>query len=362
MNNHAAEVRKVADALVGMDLQSASLSRSFFYAHLPLALVDAIYSIGVRYGQVEQAVQHFAHISKWTVHRPLNSSFPEVSIQRSVSELLAAFDSLPSGQEYHTLFSNKGFVNPASSSPTRKANVVRDAALILQRRQIEVFQDLLCEDKIAGFEDEFKSLPGQSSGVALRYFKMLTGTENEIKPDRWIIRFLYETVGRRPTPDEAVKLICCAADELRQRGFQSVTPRLVDHLICSRQKRKKTTMSSKEQTMAKTMIKQCHSIPPVEVLNIGHDSIFKIFWDACRKGGAIGTLEWDVDEDERLCIRSGNCAQHQGGTKPYRIKRSTVRRYVKQAHERSFRVNHGWFCKIFNHVMSKHNLDRSGVS
>lgn len=46
------------------------------------------------------------------------------------------------------------------------------------------------------FEAEITQIPCQRSGISLRYLYMLAGSEEFIKPDRMINRFVYEATGK----------------------------------------------------------------------------------------------------------------------------------------------------------------------
>ena len=51
--------KKLYSACLNLDLKGARLSDSYYYNSLPLCLIDAIYSIGVHYTSVENAVKNF---------------------------------------------------------------------------------------------------------------------------------------------------------------------------------------------------------------------------------------------------------------------------------------------------------------
>ena len=345
------DLDKLIGAISELNLTEASLSRAYYYAHLPLALIDSIFSINVRYTQVENVILNFCNQYDWPIFRDFNSPYPPESDQKTISDLLAIFDSA-SPDQYHSIFGNRGFINPASRSPSLKSEVVRAAAQLLKANEIESFQDF---QKINWKIDEvFNSLPGLGSGVVLSYLRMLVGDDNEIKPDRHILRFLQSSLDRQVTPQEAVNLLRQAADYfVKVRGFANVTPRLLDHLIWLTQSRgnKKPIIP----TLNNPVTTEPPSRPPGPPRYISSSDggfPFEEFWKQCQKGGNIQSLTYLVDEDERLCIQSSNCTLHQQYEQVYRIKRSTVRNYVLRINERGFRTNHGWFCKVFDFIMA----------
>jgi hypothetical protein len=64
---------------------------------------------------------------------------------------------------------------------------------------------------------------------------MLGGTEDLVKPDRWIGRFLKRHLGYEPSPEEMQSLISGACAIL-QTKFPHLTPRLLDYVIWSHER------------------------------------------------------------------------------------------------------------------------------
>ena len=146
-----ATVAEQCDAL--LDLANASLTDEHFYQSLPLCVMDAVFSIGVKYESVKKVVTRYC------------DTF--------------GFERLRSG-------------------PT--------------------------------FEAEVQQIPGQKSGIALGYFYMLTGSEDVIKPDRMILRFLEAALGRGVTVPEA-RMLLAEASRVLEVQYRQMTPRLLDYLI-----------------------------------------------------------------------------------------------------------------------------------
>ncbi|MDX9852128.1 MAG: hypothetical protein RBT01_16575 [Anaerolineaceae bacterium] len=87
----------------------------------------------------------------------------------------------------------------------------------------------------AAFEAEIARIPGQSSGLSTRYFYMLAGDENFIKPDRMIRRFIQSAIHRELSFDECQELLVSAHAEL-VRENPPLTTRSLDHQIWLYQK------------------------------------------------------------------------------------------------------------------------------
>lgn len=82
----------------------------------------------------------------------------------------------------------------------------------------------------AELQRAISAIPGQGSGISLQYFWMLAGSDGLIKPDRMVLRFLAESLGRPVHTEEALRLVAGAVAELKAR-YPDMTPRLLDHMI-----------------------------------------------------------------------------------------------------------------------------------
>lgn len=216
-----------------LDLQHAELPRAYYYQSLPFCFIDAVFSIGVRYEQVENVVSQVASAAGWKLFREPATLFPQQEEQVTVAEFVAMHDSHRSPEV--TLYSNRCFSNPsANNNRISKADLVRKFAQVLVDHHVNCFQDL-ANNTPAKLENELRSLPSLSSGVAVRYFRMLAGDDDQVKPDRMIHRFITAALKRNVSNDEAVALIREAAKFLPD-NFPRITPRLLDHEIWRRQR------------------------------------------------------------------------------------------------------------------------------
>ena len=100
----------------------------------------------------------------------------------------------------------------------------------MQGYQVEYLQDV---GRIIGneeFESRFKSIPGQTSGISLRYFYMLAGSDDYVKPDRMVDRFLLSVLNKKLSVEEMHQAIVGAVKILAD-DYPNLTPRLLDNLI-----------------------------------------------------------------------------------------------------------------------------------
>ena len=87
------------------------------------------------------------------------------------------------------------------------------------------------------FENEIFQIAGQTYGTSLKYFFMLCGNENLIKPDRMIKRFLSKPINRSPatiSPNEAQNAFERIFIKLQNEQIKSI--RHLDYIIWNYQR------------------------------------------------------------------------------------------------------------------------------
>lgn len=192
---------------------------------LALSIIDAIQSVGVKYGSVVNVIGHYRD------HRG-----PEVANHDGAVELVGVFDRL--GVEgFQTLVHNHHRVStqPAALS---KAEAIRQAAHLLARHA-PTTSDLRARATDQELQQQWRALPGQRSGNTWRYLLMLAGVPG-VKPDRMVRRFVARAVqrpGRSLSDDDLARLVTLAAYQL------GIHPTLADHLIWRAQSGRKPRMA-----------------------------------------------------------------------------------------------------------------------
>jgi hypothetical protein len=196
-----------------------------------------VFSLGVRYGQVENVVCHVAKVTGWKVFRHHGAEFPDVSGQVTVSDLLGVIAEHPNPAE--TLFNNRGNGNPSARRVPKilKAELVRRFAETLAKNNVESFQSFTAHQNGPALDSRLCALPALSSGVGVRYFRMLAGDDQQVKPDRMILRFIEDVVSKMDV-DSAANLIQKTSAILNAR-YPALTPRLLDHEIWKFQRQQK---------------------------------------------------------------------------------------------------------------------------
>jgi len=193
------EINKIADSFKKNIQTVEPPGDGYYYNHTSLCVIDAVWSIGVRYEGVKNVVKRYYTKRELVPHRDKNlrnlSSYPKTTQQESISDFL----------KYTAQFSFKEladniFVNRQRTSTKNgilKAEAVISFAKVLSKYGVNYFQDIAAKiENNRSFEKEIKNIPGQKSGLSLDYFFMLTGDKNKIKADRMIKRFLAEPIGR----------------------------------------------------------------------------------------------------------------------------------------------------------------------
>ncbi len=211
-----------------LKLETANLGSEYGYACLPLCVIDAVWSIGVRYGGVKNVV------SRYSAHFDLRSD--SVREQHCLSDLVGAI------QSHGVAWFTKEVFQNAQRTSTRsgilKAEAVFLFASALHRHGINRIEDMPKITQYENLADEIKkpyaqellTIPGQRSGVSLFYFYMLTGSSGIVKPDRMVNGFLKDALGREVTNDDSQHLLSHVSRHLTA-DFPLMTPRMLDHEI-----------------------------------------------------------------------------------------------------------------------------------
>ena len=216
------------------DLSALSLSDAYYYSSLPLCVIDAVFSIGVKYTSAQNAVLSYCKACGLTPYD--RSRTPDGS--RRISQLIADLEGRSAQQAADTVFQNHQ--RTSARSGILKAEAVLHFAKVLQRHGIETVADLYAAQDLAAAAAEVQQIPGQKSGLSWQYFCMLAGDDSLAKPDRHILRFMEKQLGYRPTPQQAQHLMEETAAILH-RDHPNITVRLLDYAIWEASAHKKLT-------------------------------------------------------------------------------------------------------------------------
>jgi hypothetical protein len=205
-----------------LPLATASLGDAYYYASVPLCLIDAVYSIGVRFEGVEAVVRRYCDRFGLPRLRPDRLALPPRADQESVSAFCARFEHHGVDKMTEEVFDNRQ--RTSTKSGILKADAVYRFAAALRKHGIEFLQDVPGASGSTPLEKDIHDIPGQRSGISLQYFLMLAGSDQFVKPDRMIIRFLQAALDRPVAVAEAQGLLSRAAERLKEK-YPQLTPR-----------------------------------------------------------------------------------------------------------------------------------------
>jgi hypothetical protein len=203
------------------------LPEEYFYNCLSLCVIDAVYSIGVRYEGVRNVVARYREFAGLNGVR-----IPGGRDGERLTALASRIEQ--NGPEW---FAENVFRNCQRTS-TRNGILKSEAVLrfshALAAQGVHVLRDLESVN-VEAIEDAIRQIPGQRSGISFRYFLMLAGSDDLIKPDRMIQRFLAASLNRTVDVAECQSLVGGAVSILRDE-HPELTPRLLDWLIWNHQR------------------------------------------------------------------------------------------------------------------------------
>ncbi|TRX37981.1 hypothetical protein FNW52_03525 [Flavobacterium sp. ZT3R18] len=207
------------------DQKNYKLPDEYNYGHLPLCVIDSIFSIGVKYEAVKNVVNRFCDhykIDKSSNTEELTTShFLELMEQQTVQELA------------ENIYKNRQRTSTVSGILKSEAVVL--FLKVLQKYKVESLNDI---DKIITndqFEIEIKKISGQKSGISLQYFFMLAGSDDLIKPDRMILRFLENILEEKVSLNDCQVILTGVTEQLKNNGF-NITAKKLDNLIWNYQR------------------------------------------------------------------------------------------------------------------------------
>ena len=212
------------------------LPEEYTYSCLPLCLMDAIYSIGVRYTSTKKVVERY--YSRYEVEpfgdRDDTYKFDE---KHKLSNLIENIEAYKKDETGFVRFAEKVLKNKQRTSSRNgvlKIEAVYECAKILRDAGVETlcdFNEKMNDEKVADeIKQKYCQVKGQSSGISLDYLKMLCGRTDVIKPDRHIIRFLNrfseDEINVQKAPDMMKEIL-----QLLKEDYPNLDLRTLDYII-----------------------------------------------------------------------------------------------------------------------------------
>jgi len=210
-----------------LDLKNAVLTDGYYYASLPLCIIDSIYSINANYTSTVNVVKRFCKYRNIPIYRKRTTEYPDVGTQFKITEFVKTLEENDASYNAKNVFSN--LQRTSSRSGILKAEAVYLWAKALERHSIDVFQDV---NKIDFYvENELFAIKGQGSGLSLSYFYMLSGNDERCKPDRHILKFISDALDRSINDTAYAQKIMTDAVSILKDKYPHINVRLLDNMI-----------------------------------------------------------------------------------------------------------------------------------
>lgn len=195
------------------------------YAHLSLALVDAVYSIRSRYSAVQRVVAAYGEASSTGCH-PLAVRSEPGFCEQGLDCLLDRAGMLRGEALADILFAG----SRSRTAGRLKADVCVEAAERLRALSVIRIPDLRKRADDTVVRRAWTGVHGLG-WVTWQYFCSLAGIEY-FKPDVMLMRFVSQAVGRYVSAAQTDALLSRAFEELRP-AYPGLTKRALDHTIWS---------------------------------------------------------------------------------------------------------------------------------
>lgn len=206
------------------------LSDEYYYSCVPLCIIDSVFSIQSRYPTTQAVVRRWAGRAGWPLFRKHDTEEHTVS---EFLEIATKYDSETLAKEW---FGNRQ--RTSSTNGILKADAVVQFAKCLASNDIEKFSDIGELQCAKNAEICVRRIRGQSSGVTWKYFQMLAGNENTIKPDTWVCRYVARVLGRGAISAADAESVLLAAIDKMKRDGNPITARQIDHAIWNLERRR----------------------------------------------------------------------------------------------------------------------------
>ena len=220
------QVDQLLDAVGrSIPLDDIALPEEFFPAHLPVALVDAVFR--VRPGSGERPLlpaERYCRRFGISPRRTDVWELPEVGEQETLTDLMSHYDELGFDAMANEVFEN-GCLFPGTTS--RRVEHVLNIAQALRGIGVEVLQDVSSRRPEA-IDEALGPLPGFDEHFARRLL-MYTGDDDFVRGDEVVRRFVARALGQETV--SAAR----AANLVRGTAYELVlSPRYLDHQIWRR--------------------------------------------------------------------------------------------------------------------------------
>jgi len=141
-----------------LDLDNVQLDVGYYYSSLPHCIIDAIFSIGIKYIATRNVVERFSKYLGLDTFREFGSDFPNFDDQYSVNEFIDFYQ-----QNDIDFITNSVYQNKCRTSTVNgilKSKAVLEFAKVLQKYGVNYFQDVTKVINNPNFEKDIKRIKG----------------------------------------------------------------------------------------------------------------------------------------------------------------------------------------------------------
>jgi hypothetical protein len=222
-----ADVRRLVEAAAGLDIRPCARR----WAHLPVCVLDAVFSINARYTSTIAVCDRYAKHQGLLPYLVDVADFATVAgttAEQPVDKLAELGRQLGPDRFADDVVENRG--RTSTRGGVLKAEAAVRYAEVLADSGVHTLGDvtMLLSDftRLDAVESRLRAVPGNGRhDVRLGYLWMLAGTDEQVKPDRKVLRWLSRHLGHQVDVPAARRLLADAAAELCR------TPRELDHAI-----------------------------------------------------------------------------------------------------------------------------------
>ncbi|MCP2098453.1 hypothetical protein LV78_006448 [Actinosynnema pretiosum] len=214
------------------------------WTHLPLCVLDAVFSINLRYRGVIRVCNAYAdHTGLPDRLLPADRAHEVIGTAREhpVDTLAEVGRSIGADDLAHRVLRNRG--RTSTRGGVRKAEAALRYAETLAAEGVHRFADvsaLLADPvRLAQVEAKLQLVPGHGAGVRLSYLWMLTGADDRVKPDRMVLRWLARHLDRAVSTTEATALLVALGERTDHTAWE------LDHAVWQHESSKRHRTSNR---------------------------------------------------------------------------------------------------------------------